>query len=166
MVIEAIFDDEPTLTTLLQIVAFMTLLWGAIFTTLTPIISHLIRNRPWLRESSDRDYIRDAKDTYKAVGMDFTKDEFFEFTVQTWPLMQLVILQHLVGGSLCLPSIFGWFDESTFSSLACLGILSEVGWEMQDTITMFYKRFFKPNGDKLISTTVRVKPADLTFCFS
>lgn len=41
-------------------------------------------------------------------------------------------------------------DEKTASSLACLSILSEIGWEIQDLLVMFFRRFALLNGKDLV----------------
>ena len=38
-----------------------------------------------------------------------------------------IYLQHFVGGALCLPAVLGYTD-SWAANLACLGVLSEMGW--------------------------------------
>jgi len=70
--------------------------------------------------------------------------------------MQCVCFQHFVGGFLCLPSLLGVLDQSTASSLACLGILSEVGWEISDFITWIYKRYYTENGKTKVPLAVLV----------
>jgi len=44
-----------------------------------------------------------------------------------WPKMQGIYLQHFIGGALCLPAVLGYTD-SWAANLACLGVLSEMGW--------------------------------------
>jgi len=45
-----------------------------------------------------------------------------------------VIVQHLTGGLLCLPSLLGLAPPGVASALACHAALAEVGWEIQDTL--------------------------------
>jgi len=149
-IISLIFDDEPTASTLLHIAIFMAFFWGVFFAIANPIIAFIVREKQWLRTSSDREYELN-REVYKALGLNFeSKDEYFEFNRGFWPNMQLIIFQHIIGGSLCLPSVLGLLDDSTSSSLACLGIMSEIGWEIQDIITMVYKRYFLPHGEILV----------------
>ena len=66
----------------------------------------------------------------------------------------------MVGGILCLPSVLGIGDPSTAASLACLGILSEMGWEVEDFFMLFIKRFGLSNGKAKVPTAVSVYSTD------
>ena len=56
----------------------------------------------------------------------------FEFTV----LFMGIIMQHGVGGALCVPAITGGLGlaPKVVTAMACQGGLCEVGWEIQDTL--------------------------------
>ncbi len=150
-IVEAIFDDDPSTSTVVKIALFMALFWGIFFALGSKVISYLVQGKEWLRRASDREYASANKDDWKKYGLDFaSSDEYFERFERTWPWMQLVTFQHLVGGFLCLPSALEMLNESTRSSLACLGILSEVGWEISDIVKLTYKRYFVPGGEAMV----------------
>merc|ERR1712232_434435 len=54
-------------------------------------------------------------------------------------MFQAIIVQHLLGGLLCLPSLVS-SAGAVFSSLACHGALCEAGWELQDIVTRVSQR--------------------------
>ena len=57
----------------------------------------------------------------------WSKEEVIDKMMRDWPFNQVLMLQHTVGALLCVPSLIGYGDEKWASSLACCGILSEVG---------------------------------------
>lgn len=63
-----------------------------------------------------------------------------------WPRMQAIYVQHIVGSLFCIPSILRIGDPSFASSLEICGVLSEIGWEVQDMIEMLFVRSFLKNG--------------------
>jgi hypothetical protein len=78
------------------------------------------------------------------------RSEFVAIKERMWPWLQLVLAQHFIGGLLCLPSILSLTDPKTGASLACLAIVSEMGWEIQDILGTFYKRLFTQDGKKTV----------------
>lgn len=60
--------------------------------------------------------------------------------------LQGVTVQHFIGGLVYLPAVLRIGDEATAASLACLGILSKMGWEIQDLLRWIYKRIFYSDG--------------------
>ena len=85
-----------------------------------------------------------------------TKEEYLQLTIYGFPRMQTVCLQHFVGTCFCIPAIFniGGFESATASSIAMLGILSEMGWELMDVLRMIYVRIFRENGKKIVPDRV------------
>lgn len=58
--------------------------------------------------------------------------------------------QHLLGGCLCLPAIFGLgVPRHVALALARHGALTELGWEIQDMVERLYERFFHEQGPTL-----------------
>lgn len=58
-------------------------------------------------------------------------------------LVEGILVQHGVGGALCLPSVLGLASRlppGLASALARQGALCEVGWEISDTIQRIYQR--------------------------
>ena len=56
--------------------------------------------------------------------------------MRDWPDIIVITLQHATGAMFCVPSLLGLEDASWASSLACLGCLSEAGWEVEHTAEM------------------------------
>lgn len=152
--IETIFDEDATAQDLLRVVAFLAVFWAVFFMLLSALLGPLVHGKPWLVAAGERDYEHGGKELYKQFGMDLSSKQFVEQFMAMWPWTVGVILQHLVGGMLCLPSIFNIGDPQVAASLACLGILSEMGWEIQDLITWIYKRFGVPQGKAMVPMAV------------
>ena len=74
------------------------------------------------------------------------KEEFITWAMNDWPRMQAIYIQHLIGSFFCIPSILGIGDPNFASSLAICGVLSEMGWELQDAAEMLFVRAFYKNG--------------------
>mmetsp|Transcript_9086 Transcript_9086/g.16952 ORF Transcript_9086/g.16952 Transcript_9086/m.16952 type:complete len:386 (-) Transcript_9086:152-1309(-) len=144
--IDIIFDENATASELLTLVAAIAVFWAAFFYLFGLILRPMVYGKPWLIAAGERDYERGGKELYEQLGIAKTKDEFVDTFMDLWPWNQAVYVQHFVGGMLCVPAIFGLADEGTASSLACLGILSEMGWEIEDMATWLYKRFCHPDG--------------------
>lgn len=97
------------------------------------------------------------------IGKPKTRDDYVEFMMRDfWPRALSMFFQHLVGGLLCLPSLWNCrFDNdeessvSVSTSLACLGILSEIGWEVQHVTHLVYKQLFMAD-----------KPPPIMFAFA
>lgn len=68
---------------------------------------------------------------------DINKNEAFHVGCQ----IISVLFLHILGGCLCIPSVFklGWISPETAVTLACHGALVEAGWELQDTILRGYQ---------------------------
>jgi len=102
-----------------------------------------------------RHYNRGGREELEAFGMiekEWSKEEVLEKMMLDWPFNQVVMLQHTVGAMLCVPSLLGYGDVKWASSLACMGVLSEVGWEIESVFEFGYIRFFTKNGDKKVPT--------------
>ena len=63
----------------------------------------------------------------QALRVKWTRQRYIEIMLNDWPKMQGIYLQHFIGGALCLPAVLGYTD-SWATNLACLGVLSEMGW--------------------------------------
>ena len=148
-VIETIFNEDATFSDLFLLVLALAVAWFVIFAVAAAIIKPLVHNRPWLMAAGERDYDRGGKELYENLGMPLAKPEFVERFMDTWAWNQTMCIQHAFGGLVCLPAIvpghFG-LDPKVAASYACLGILSEMGWEIEDQVTWIYKRYFTPNG--------------------
>ena len=104
-------------------------------------------------------------------GMDSSPEGCRRQFVMVWPWLQVVCVQHAIGGLLCVPSLLNLLphNESLASSLACLGIISEMGWEMQDLLTWIIKRYFTEHGKERVSLpwlTLIIAHHSLTTCLA
>ena len=66
--------------------------------------------------------------------------------MRDWPDLLVVSVQHLTGTIFCVPSLLGLGDASWASSLACLGCLSEAGWEVENIAEIICVRLFTKHG--------------------
>ena len=149
-----VFDDDPTIKDLFRVVVAFAILWFIVFSIIKITLRPLIHNKKWLLRAIERDYERGAKKTIKDLNISMTKEEFIEFTMSAWPRMQSIYLQHFIGSFFCIPSILGIGDPSVASSLAVCGVLSEIGWELQDMIEMLVVRMFCKDGKKIFPNAV------------
>ena len=146
-ILDLILDENPTAQDLITIILALAVFWTIVFAEAICVISSVVKDKPWFRKASDNDYERSAKVLLQKMGITQTIDEYFELFKYQWPWLQCLCFQHFIGGILCLPSILGLLeDQATASSLACLGILSEMGWELSDMLMWMYKRYFTENG--------------------
>jgi len=150
---KSIFDEEPTIRQLVMLAVSFAFFWAVVFKLLTGIISYLIRDKPqWLLDAANRDYERGGRETAEAIGMDTSREACQHNFFRMWPWLQVVSVQHALGGLLCLPSLLNLspHNPSVANSLACLGIISEMGWEIQDLITWIYKRYGTEHGKDVV----------------
>mmetsp|Transcript_35614 Transcript_35614/g.47828 ORF Transcript_35614/g.47828 Transcript_35614/m.47828 type:complete len:304 (-) Transcript_35614:501-1412(-) len=144
--IDIAFNENATAQELICLVIFFSVFWAVTFSTIVIIVLPLVYDKPWLRVVSERDYERSAKKDLADLGYHMTKEEFIHWHMTFWPQTQAIALQHLFGAVICLPAILNIGDPKVCSSLVCVGILSEMGWEIQDLLKIFYKRLFTPTG--------------------
>ena len=144
--LEIVFDPNATASQLFLVVLFFAIAWFVIFYIVKLIIRPLVHNKPWLVAALERDYERAGKKMLAELKINMTKDEALTWIMNDWPRMQAIYVQHLAGSLFCLPSILGIGDPKVASSLAICGVLSEIGWEVQDLAEMFFVRMFCKNG--------------------
>eukprot|EP00574_Skeletonema_japonicum_P003576 CAMPEP_0201714042 /NCGR_PEP_ID=MMETSP0593-20130828/662_1 /ASSEMBLY_ACC=CAM_ASM_000672 /TAXON_ID=267983 /ORGANISM="Skeletonema japonicum, Strain CCMP2506" /LENGTH=385 /DNA_ID=CAMNT_0048203267 /DNA_START=26 /DNA_END=1183 /DNA_ORIENTATION=- len=152
--ITIIFSDEPTVRDLFSLVVAFAIIWFIVFSAVKTIVRPLIHNKKWLLDAMSKEYERHAKKQLEELNMDMTKDEYIAFSMRDWPRLQSISSQHLIGSLFCIPSILGIGDPSLASSLAACGILSEIGWELQDVIEMILVRMFHKEGKKIFPDVV------------
>lgn len=141
-----LFKENPTVTDLVTIALLAAIFWFLSFTIVIQILKPILSTKEWFLTAAKNDYHRSAKAMNEKLGMKQTEEEYVEFFKYQWPWLQCVCFQHFMGGALCLPSILGLVDNKTGTSLACLGILSECGWEIEDMAVWLYKRYIAENG--------------------
>ncbi len=140
---DLIFKDDADFYDLLTIACACAVVWAAFFSIATPLLRNVTYGKSWLRDGCERELLRigGIKKLNEYLGTDKTHEEAIEEMMTGWAYDKVMITQHFVGGALCVPSMLGLGDPSWASSLAVLGILSEVGWEIEHTIIdLFYAR--------------------------
>jgi len=144
--VDIVFNADATASELFQIVLFFAVAWFIIFYILKATIRPLVHNKPWLLTALERDYERAGKKMLADLMITMDKEEFINWAMNDWPRMQAIYIQHLIGSFFCIPSILGIGDPKVASSLAICGVLSEMGWELQDAAEMLFVRAFYKNG--------------------
>merc|ERR1719198_947618 len=114
-------------------------IWAGIWYFFIPFVGQKVI-LPWIRKQPWCEQFKALqKSTCKQFGVVFENEEdLFKASCNFIP----VIMQHGIGGFLCLISIFNLYDADTNASLACMGGLIEAGWEFQDSLTLIYIRLF------------------------
>jgi len=153
-VIGMAMDPDATMLEMLQLVLYFAGFWAIVFYVGTILIRPLVFGKAWLVTAGERFYVRGGKEEYEMLGFPTKKEDFINTFMTNWPWSIIVAVQHLVGGLLTVPSLCGiWQANGVASSLACLGVLSEMGWELEDTLVWLYKRYFTKGGKEKVSGT-------------
>ena len=141
-------DENPSWKDILLLVFIAAVFWGVIITTGTRLLAYVVAGQPWLVRAAERDYYATGKKMHEDIGEPKTLEEFIISFSRMWPWLQMIFVQHFIGGLLCVPSVFGLLPENPglANSLACLAIISEAGWELEDTIGWVWKRYFTKTG--------------------
>mmetsp|Transcript_10756 Transcript_10756/g.27192 ORF Transcript_10756/g.27192 Transcript_10756/m.27192 type:complete len:420 (-) Transcript_10756:2373-3632(-) len=145
--VKAVFDENATLVDLLKVVAFLAMLIFVSFYLLRPVLTGLVKGplNKTMWKIVDMEYNRPDMIKFQEMFEITNKQEFFDkFILYGWPSDVLVYTQHLIGGLCAVPAVLGVgsFSASERSSLACLGILIEMGYEVQDFCTVLFYLFF------------------------
>ena len=145
-VLEKIFNEDATLSDLCFLVGMLATLIYVVFALFDPILLKLAKGplNQRFEKIAELEFNRPDKLQEQGWFGLTTKEEYCEFIKGFWSAWILISCQHLVGGFCTLPSVTGLgnFSESVATSLACLGIMIEMGWEVQDFINMFVHRVF------------------------
>jgi hypothetical protein len=154
--IDTIFNPDPTPHDLLILVSCIALFWWCIFQLLQFTLHPFALRQQWLRTAFAREYDRVGLSMCKALNVQWTKERYIQIFLNDWPKMQGIYLQHFIGGACCLPAVLHLCDEATASSLACLGVLSEMGWELSDMADIFITRTTWPDGKERMPNSMLV----------
>mmetsp|Transcript_3444 Transcript_3444/g.10695 ORF Transcript_3444/g.10695 Transcript_3444/m.10695 type:complete len:339 (+) Transcript_3444:67-1083(+) len=130
--IQGLLRSEASLETQLALAVIWGLVWYVALEKLNKfVVQPFILSRPWQEQWTELN-----KKTFKASFMvEFdSRAELFNFAC----LFQAIMVQHLVGGALCLPALLG-MTGPLVSTLACHGALCEAGWELQDAVVRTYQ---------------------------
>jgi len=155
---ETVINPEPTWMDLATIIAATGTFWAIYFTLGARIIRPLVANQNspfhhFLVRAATREYHAHGKQRWaETFRCPLTLEEFQDHFIEIWPWMNLMCTQHFVDGLLCLPAVANLFPNSPelASSLACLAILSEAGWEIGDLLGSIYGRYFTKGGGQKV----------------
>lgn len=140
-------SPEYTLKEQLIIAFCFSAIWFSFINGLKPLIAYIIKDHKWFNKILEQDWENMSKEDKEELPKEMTKEEFKDAYRDGWAEENLVMFQHFVGGLLCIPAVFGLFEDKRFASaLACLGCLSETGWEFYDTVKLINEKFFTENG--------------------
>jgi len=153
VVFDTIFDENATYGDLLKLVAVLAVLVRAIFYLLEPIISWL-SNGPlkqrYLR-IAELEYNRSDKIEEQEMFGVTTKEEYVEHIAASLSNFLRTSITHLTGGMCTIPFLLGltWLSTSVRISIACLGIVIEMAFEVQDFgDIVIYRLFMGAEGKK------------------
>lgn len=95
--------------------------------------------RPYIDKSNfKKQWVALHHGQYKSAGLDVSEEAAYELSTWSIPM----IIQHGIGGALCIPAMFNLFSPEVNVALAVHGTLAELGFEWQDLITRSWKRRF------------------------
>lgn len=152
-----IFDENPSVHSLMQLVAILAVFWFFYFEIFSNLfVRHFLKAKPtWIIRLANREYDNGAKEDLESIGLKLSREEYIDFVISWYPETIAMLTQHMIGGLFCAPSLcMGWsFFSTTFGvdkpmavGLACLSILSEMGYEVMDLLRIFFKRLFTKAG--------------------
>eukprot|EP00808_Paulinella_micropora_P007077 g65713.t1 len=113
------------------------------------------RLKPWTDKQPWRQRWLDLNDNgLRAVGIELDDPALSElFALRMIPIM----IQHCIGGIVCLPSVLGWGDAAITAALARHGALSEGGFELSDLSNGICKVLFRgEEGRKMYPFSLRI----------
>eukprot|EP00536_Pseudo-nitzschia_multiseries_P015925 jgi/Psemu1/44302/gm1.44302_g len=126
--------------------------------------------KPTLLFICDQEFNRPDKIKHQELFGVITKEEYYMILLLGfWPDLMLILTQHLIGGAFTLPAVpavlcWDGYPPSTASSLACLlGILIEMGWELQDLFRMTYFCLFRGKEGETYLTCCMTLPMVLRY---
>jgi hypothetical protein len=151
-----IYNEKSTTSEIIPIVLMFAIFWFVTFYILKDILRKLVHNKQWLVEAIERDYERSGKKMFQDLVINMTKEEAIQWFLNDWPRMQCIYLQHLAGSLFCIPALLGVLDPQISASLACLGVLSEMGWEVQDLAEILFVRALFKNGRQIWPDSILV----------
>lgn len=130
---EDVLMAKPVLEVQVTILLLQAVTWYFCIPFIGKKIKAFIDQKPYRKQFIDLS----AKSWEGAFKMKFSDPEIaFEFSC----LFAGIIVQHIVGGALCIPSVYGFpgISTTTAFALARHGALCEAGWELQDGLERMY----------------------------
>lgn len=139
--ISDLLTSKPELEVQLVLVLIHTIFWKVVILALLDLASRYVEKQPW----KDR-FIALNRQNLLDFGMDFGNRDKLWFLAAVFNIP--IIFQHLVGGMLCVPSVFGFsvIPSQVAFALARHGALCETGFEVGDVLTKIYEYLFTEDG--------------------
>ena len=134
-----LLQAAPKLDIQLKLAAIYTIIWYFLINHLiTPIVISVISNL-----KTKKRFIHFNRESFKKlIRWDIGDDE--EEQIIAIARVDAAMIQHLVGGIMLSPSVFGiGFKGNIAAALAYHAGLSEMGWEIQDLISRCYEIIFR-----------------------
>lgn len=129
--VEIAFKEDASYQELFALSVAFGVFWTIFFEISKPIVRRHVCGKPWFDKYVEREYERS-----KGLPGEMPKEEFFVELRKNWPNAIVMCSQHAAGAMLCVPALLGVGDASWASSLACLGLFSEIGFELYDLYVM------------------------------
>jgi len=143
---DIVFKSDASIYELIFVIAAIGVFWAIFFTVIPMFVTPFVYGKPWLKSACEREFERVSKEELAVLWGNPDKQGYVDIMMSSWAQHMCICTQHIVGGSLCLPSVLNFMETDYASSLACLGLLSESGWEIQDLINLTYVRYFTKGG--------------------
>eukprot|EP00930_Biecheleria_cincta_P005134 TRINITY_DN106057_c0_g1_i1.p1 TRINITY_DN106057_c0_g1~~TRINITY_DN106057_c0_g1_i1.p1 ORF type:complete len:343 (+),score=61.68 TRINITY_DN106057_c0_g1_i1:161-1189(+) len=134
--IASLFLSTPTLEAQLSLIALHAAFWWCFINWASKsVVDPFVKLQPW-----EEQWLQLNKQFFKnSFFTAFSSDaDAFDFAC----VFQAILMQHFVGGVLCLPSTLG-LEGRAFTAMACHGALCEAGWELQDIVTRVHQRLLQ-----------------------
>jgi len=125
--VDELLNAAPAWDTQIALLSFSAAFWWLVIGVFNigekigrPIYLNHPMSEQWIQ--LNRKYFKDG------FGIDFDREQALTFALT----MQGILLQHIIGGLLCLPVLVGWGSPALGYTLGRWGALCEAGWELQD----------------------------------
>jgi len=125
-------------------------LWAQLWYWVLPFVAKNILT-PWINAQPWKDQWADLSESCFRNGyfVEFpSKQAAFEYSV----VFMSLILQHVVGGILAMPSALG-VTGPVATAMGCHGGLCEAGWELQDVVVRAHQVLFQGKAGKEMNPT-------------
>mmetsp|Transcript_821 Transcript_821/g.2249 ORF Transcript_821/g.2249 Transcript_821/m.2249 type:complete len:586 (+) Transcript_821:123-1880(+) len=142
---DAVLDEQPKLESQLALTLVLGVMWACAFRIVPHLLIPAALKSARIRAAVER-HLEDTREQLSTFGFSKTREEARNHALREYPKVVLILSQHLLGGSLCLPALLGVGNPRVARALVCLGCLSEVGWEMQDMAERIVLRYTSPQG--------------------
>mmetsp|Transcript_5982 Transcript_5982/g.6871 ORF Transcript_5982/g.6871 Transcript_5982/m.6871 type:complete len:321 (-) Transcript_5982:60-1022(-) len=142
--------SRSTIQTQLALVLINAIVWYYVIPKFAKLLKQHVTRQPYCKQ-----FVKLSRKAWEeCLDREFESDEdALDYSCE----VAGALLQHLIGGIFCIPSIFfgAHFPQAVASALAKHGCLMEAGWEFQDLAERFYQVFVKNDWTKNSPTSLR-----------